>query len=100
MPQPRPETGEIWKTNLPDVRFPYCIYLGDGLWNVLSLRDGEYSLHQIPGLAPLERHHTKPASLHWSDQFDTLAAANGIRTTWAEEVDSYKLSGLAMLLAC
>jgi hypothetical protein len=85
-----PAIGELWSL-AGEVR--HGIYLGDGLWNVLSCINDEYTLEQVTGPQPAERGRIQPAGFHWADQFDTLAAADGVRITWAEEILTYQAQG-------
>lgn len=85
-----PEVGELWSLAGED---RHGIFLGDGLWNVLSYVNDEYTLEQVAGLEPRARADDQPAGFHWADQFDALAAADGLRITWAEEILTYQAQG-------
>ncbi|WP_227471698.1 hypothetical protein [Paenarthrobacter sp. YJN-5] len=85
-----PEVGELWSLAGED---RHGIFLGDGLWNVLSYVNDEYTLEQVAGLEPRTRADDQPAGFHWADQFDALAAADGLRITWAEEILTYQAQG-------
>ncbi|WP_376954033.1 hypothetical protein [Arthrobacter methylotrophus] len=85
-----PAVGELWSLAGED---RHGIYLGDGLWNVLSCINDEYTLGQVTGLEPLAPGSVQPAGLHWADQFDALAEADGLRITWAEEILTYQNQG-------
>lgn len=86
----KPAPGELWSVAGPH---RFAVHLGDGVWNVLALVNDEYTLDQVPDLEPDALHEGQPASLHWADQFDTLAEASGIRITWAEEILAYQAQG-------
>lgn len=85
-----PGVGELWSLAGED---RHAVFLGDGLWNVLSCINDEYTLEQVQGLVPAERAALQPAGFHWADQFDALAAADGLRITWAEEILTYQAQG-------
>ncbi|MBG0738671.1 hypothetical protein IV500_04450 [Paeniglutamicibacter antarcticus] len=85
-----PYVGELWSLTAGD---RHAIFLGDGLWNVLSCINDEYTLEQIPGLVPEAKPPGQPASFYWADQFDALAAADGLRITWSEEILTYQAQG-------
>jgi hypothetical protein len=85
-----PEVGELWSLAEED---RHGIYLGDGLWNVMSCVNDEYTLEQVTGRQPASRAGTQPDGFHWADQFDALAAADGLRITWAEEILTYQAQG-------
>lgn len=85
-----PQVGELWSLHGKD---GHAIYLGGGLWNVLARVNDEYTLHQVAGLVPRSRPETQPAGFHWADQFDALAAADGLTITWADEVLAYQAQG-------
>ena len=85
-----PAVGELWKLTDKD---RHGIFLGDGLWNVLNYVNDEYTLEQVPGLSPETLAPEQPAGFHWADQFDALAAADGLRITWAEEILTYQAQG-------
>lgn len=82
--------GELWSIQGQE---PHAIFLGDGMWNVLSCINDEYTLSQVAGLEPAARAPDQPAGFHWADQFDALAAADGLRITWAEEILTYQAQG-------
>lgn len=85
-----PVVGELWSLAGHD---GHGIFLGDGLWNVLACANDEYTLEQVAGLVPDTRAPEQPAGFHWADQFDALAAADGLRITWAEEILTYQAQG-------
>jgi hypothetical protein len=85
-----PAIGELWSLAGED---RHGIYLGDGLWNVLSCINDEYTLGQVTGMEPSARSSIQPAGFHWADQFDALAEADGLRITWAEEILTYQAQG-------
>lgn len=85
-----PAVGELWSLAGHD---HHGIYLGDGLWNVLSYVNDEYSLGQVTGMEPAAPGSVQPAGFHWADQFDALAEADGLRITWAEEILTYQAQG-------
>jgi hypothetical protein len=85
-----PAVGELWSVHGLD---KHAIYLGDGVWNALTLINDEYTLEQLSGLEPLAKAADQPAGFHWADQFDSLAAADGLRITWAEEILAYQAQG-------
>lgn len=87
---PAPVVGELWSIRGQD---NHAIFLGDGLWNVLGYVNDEYTLGQVEGLQAGNRTADQPAGFHWADQFDALAAADGLRITWAEEVLTYQAQG-------
>lgn len=89
-----PRPGELWAV---DESPGYAVYLDAGVWNVLALVRDEYTLDQVTGLTPLYCAATQPAGLHWADQFDALAEAQGLMITWAEEVAAYQAEGLARI---
>ena len=86
----RPEVGELWRMACTG---RHAIHLGGSLWNVLASNNDEYTLQQVAGLEPLHRCPEQPAGFHWADQFDSLAAADGLRITWAEEILTYQAQG-------
>lgn len=88
--QAGPVLGELWSIH---GRQNHAIFLGEGLWNVLVCINDEYTLKQESGLEPASRAHEQPAGFHWADQFDALAAADGLRITWAEEILTYQVQG-------
>lgn len=63
------------------------------MWNVLSFVHDEYTLQQVPELSPAVKTPVQPASFHWADQFDSLAASDGLHITWAEEILTYQAQG-------
>lgn len=85
-----PAVWELWSLAGED---RHGIYLGEGLWNVLSCVNDEYTLEQVTGQQPAARSRVQPDGLHWADQFDALAAADGLRITWAEEILTYQAQG-------
>lgn len=89
-PGPAPVVGQLWSLAGED---RHGIYLGEDLWNVLSCVNDEYTLEQVSGLQPESRSGVQPEGFHWADQFDALAAADGLRITWAEEILTYQAQG-------
>jgi hypothetical protein len=85
-----PGVGELWSLAGED---RHGIYLGDGLWNILSCVNDEYTLEQVTGPQPASRADLQPDGFHWADQFDALAEADGLRITWAEEILTYQAQG-------
>lgn len=85
-----PSVGELWSIQGQD---RHGIFLGEGLWNVLSYVNDEYTLGQVAGLEPEAWIPGQPAGFHWADQFDALAAADGLSITWAEEILMYQAQG-------
>jgi hypothetical protein len=85
-----PAVGELWSMTGED---RHAVFLGDGLWNVLSCVNDEYTLKQVSGLEPGAPSEVQPDGFHWADQFDALAAADGLRITWAEEILTYQAQG-------
>lgn len=69
------------------------VYIGQGMWNVLSYVNEEYTLGQISGAEKQTRSDVQPNSFHWADQFDSLAEADGLHITWAEEILTYQAQG-------
>lgn len=72
-----------------------ALLLRDGIWNVITCSQDEYTLSQRLDLEPLHYAAVQAASMHWADQFDALAEAGGLGITWAGEVERYRLAGLA-----
>lgn len=89
-PDAVPAVGELWSLHGTGT---HAIYLGEGVWNVLSYINDEYTLGQVTGVEPAARSEAQPAGFHWADQFDSLAAADGLRITWAEEILTYQAQG-------
>lgn len=87
---PGPAVGELWSIQGQD---QHAIFLGEGLWNVLSYVNDEYTLRQVTALEPAARAPDQPDGFHWADQFDSLAAADGLRISWAEEILTYQTQG-------
>ncbi|MET4144040.1 hypothetical protein [Arthrobacter sp. UYCo732] len=85
-----PATGELWSIQGTD---QHAIFLGDGLWNVLTFVNDEYTLGQVTGLEPAALAPEQPDGFHWADQFDSLASADGLRISWAEEILTYQAQG-------
>jgi hypothetical protein len=85
-----PGVGELWSLAGED---RHGIYLGEGLWNVLACVNDEYTLEQVTDRQPAARAIDQPDGFHWADQFDALAAADGLRITWAEEILTYQAQG-------
>lgn len=94
MPSNDPKPGEIWAVQGPSGN-SHALLLGEGIWNVLSLANDEYTLRQVLDLQPVSPGATQPVSMHWADQFDALAKADGLDITWAGEVSRYREAGLA-----
>ena len=96
MPQNDPRPGELWAVAEPP---GHAVFLGSGVWNVLTRRAEEYTLLQVEALTPVNAVDGVPARLHWADQFDSLAAAAGLPITWANEIAVYQAEGFAKIAA-
>lgn len=95
LPSTDPLPGQLWKVTGP-VSNTHAIFLGGDLWMVLTYRFEEYTLIETVGLTPLELGSVQPREAHWADQFDALAAAEGLNITWEQEVQMYRSAGLAL----
>ena len=74
------------------------MFLGQDTWKILTRSDaGEYSLSPVFGAIPTELSPIQPAGEHWADEFDALAAADGLQITWADEIRSYQQGALNLL---
>jgi hypothetical protein len=89
-PGTAPVVGELWSVAGHD---SHAVYLGEEVWNVLTYINDEYTLEQVADLEPDARATEQPYGFHWADQFDALAAADGLRITWAEEILTYQAQG-------
>lgn len=96
MPLNDPRPGELWAIAEPP---GHAVFLGSGVWNILSRQSEEYTLLQAEHLTPVHPVDGAPAGLHWADQFDSLAAAAGLPITWANEVAAYQAEGFAKIAA-
>lgn len=93
---PAPLPGQLWV--LTGVPGRHGVYLGDGIWKILVRSDaGEYSLAPACSAEPVELSPTQPAGVHWADEFDALARAEGLEITWEDEIRSYQHGALQML---
>lgn len=94
MPATDPQPGQIWAVNGTDGH-RHALFLGDGIWNVITRSNDEYTLGHLLAPEPLAISPVQSRSLHWADQFDSLAEADGLNITWAGEVSRYREAGLA-----
>lgn len=88
----QPVRGQLWQISGPS---GYGICLGNGYWSVLVRHGPEYTLTDTPSPVPVRLDERLPRSMAWADQFDALAAAEGLNITWADEVRRYREIGLA-----
>lgn len=91
-----PCPGELWAVLEPP---GHAVFMGSGVWNVLSRQSEEYTLIQVENLTPVHASGGVTAGLHWADHFDALAAAAGLPITWADEVAVYQAEGFAKIAA-
>lgn len=89
---PAPAVGELWAVEGGE-GLTNGIYLGGRMWNVLIWKSSEFTLQEEHNLLAIALFPIQPASLHWEHQFDALALANGVDTTWAREISVYRLEG-------
>lgn len=93
---PPPEPGELWV--LGGVPGGCGVYHDDGAWKILvRTAAGEFTLAPAYDAVPLELSPVQPAGPHWADEFDALAAAQGLDISWDEEIRSYQQDALRLL---
>ncbi|MCC3299479.1 hypothetical protein [Arthrobacter caoxuetaonis] len=87
-----PVRGQMWQISGPS---GFGICLGNGYWSVLVRNGPEYTLTDTLAPFPVRLEERLPRSMAWADQFDALAAAEGLDISWADEVHRYRELGLA-----